>query len=1305
MFSRSNPVRSHQSVWRPLWIAALLCLAPSAGAQTSAVVLSSPADGARVNGTVILRAAATVDVTSVTFSFSGPTVIPPVTATTRPFSWDWNTTGLSGTYVVTVAPASGAMPPAHSASITVDWGIPANPPQPVAGPSDPGTVAILNTGLELSRTVVAGTVVRIPIRAANPRNREVTYSMVQTQGPAVAWASIDSASGVFRFATAKNDSTAGSFTFAVTVKELTTYTNPTWSSATANVTVQVLPRQNSDGPIIRVIEKNQAVNSQPDYKFLTVEEAIEVVRALNSQLFVDVERLNMGAATPDPTVARAMDPPAPPGLTVNAPTILAQTFPTNGFPYYGSGGNALYKRYRLRPFGDNYAPVTMASCTLSATETVTVNGTPTVFTSEAVVRMSVSNDFENLNYQNPMLDEHIHVMTKVNGASLWSTSAGTYGLQPKPLITIQGTVDLSCEFMKNNNALFSTSPSATNRIPDTIRVEYRANDVPISPACDPFVAYTWDTTTLASVLSPQVPTDVIALTAHVVHASSTDPSFDARWFDHRWHPRQLCVAVVGIDNDTSRIPAAPFSYESRETSNRFDSFAYGGNLPSPSGLASTFPTSPTLIPPASNPNDMLTASNWTLDPLVQATNKLYQPEPHLYRSVNGHPVAAWHIMSRPGSTSEASRLMHDYADFWGGPRGSSSVSPYATYIPSPWDRSWYAIDISGRFLKLWEDGSVTTIAGYVNHVSGNNQPPLLPMYWLFESQIAGLPTYNAAKSYRQNFLDDSKDLVGTFTVTTPLGTNNAAVFNTPNDVAADPNELGVFYVADSGNNRIAKVVLGSHLQGVVTTLVGDPVGSLGAGQVPAAGFADDLDGSANGLVASFNNPYSLAFGLDGKLYVADKGNKAIRRIDVSTLVVDTVLQTHGGVSRTTINAGWSGTAPVMWPTNSALGAGQVPVASAVLDSPTCIRRDSHGYLVFAEDGTRAVRRLNVGGGWVETVCWLGANSNPDWLWLDVDRNQMVGPLNDILIAQAVGFGSNTRFHRIPMEDATRTPTVFLGSAGANTFLTGPATAIVGDAKGHYPWAIAIDDEEPKVITSGYGTVGPIVARRKLSTEPSLTNDVARYTNGEFMMRWGTVRGFPRHSRPAFASLHGLTGHSRLGPSVVNFDDVVTSLGTSGDASIAAFVQGDPNTPGDGGMSGSVLRPEISGRDLVDLTYYIKRQTALGHTGPITIAPTSFETKAPEINNVAIYRVADAYLSPDPDPAYDDLIVTWHTPEPTVGCVALGQMECDYLGRFFDIENQAATVHSSIVRRVKSDRTYTITILARDAAGNMTKRRF
>ncbi len=98
------------------------------------------------------------------------------------------------------------------------------------------------------------------------------------------------------------------------------------------------------------------------------------------------------------------------------------------------------------------------------------------------------------------------------------------------------------------------------------------------------------------------------------------------------------------------------------------------------------------------------------------------------------------------------------------------------------------------------------------------------------------------------------------------GAGAEAQFNAPTDVDVDDN--GVVYVADNANHRIRKITP----DGVVSTVAGD-----------VSGFSD-----GEVATALFKNPSGVSVDGEGNLYVADRLNNRIRKIDMTAGVVSTV---------------------------------------------------------------------------------------------------------------------------------------------------------------------------------------------------------------------------------------------------------------------------------------------------------------------------------------------------------------------------------------------------------------------------------
>lgn len=86
---------------------------------------------------------------------------------------------------------------------------------------------------------------------------------------------------------------------------------------------------------------------------------------------------------------------------------------------------------------------------------------------------------------------------------------------------------------------------------------------------------------------------------------------------------------------------------------------------------------------------------------------------------------------------------------------------------------------------------------------------------------------------------------------------------------------GSLYVADSLNHRIRRIDFANDR---ITTIAG----------TGEAGFSGD---GGPALDAKLNNPRDLEFGPDGRLYVADTDNNAVRAIDLASGIVTTVAGT------------------------------------------------------------------------------------------------------------------------------------------------------------------------------------------------------------------------------------------------------------------------------------------------------------------------------------------------------------------------------------------------------------------------------
>src|SRR5689334_19634275 len=116
---------------------------------------------------------------------------------------------------------------------------------------------------------------------------------------------------------------------------------------------------------------------------------------------------------------------------------------------------------------------------------------------------------------------------------------------------------------------------------------------------------------------------------------------------------------------------------------------------------------------------------------------------------------------------------------------------------------------------------------------------------------------------------------------------------------------------------------------------------VGAGQ---KGYSGD---GGPALEASLNEPYEIRFDRDGNIFFAEMQNHVVRRVDAQTRIITTVAGT--GV------AGFSGDGG--------------PAAKAQLRQPHSIAFDAEGKLLICDIGNHRIRRVDLKSGTIET--WSG----------------------------------------------------------------------------------------------------------------------------------------------------------------------------------------------------------------------------------------------------------------------------------------------------------------------------------------------
>ena len=159
------------------------------------------------------------------------------------------------------------------------------------------------------------------------------------------------------------------------------------------------------------------------------------------------------------------------------------------------------------------------------------------------------------------------------------------------------------------------------------------------------------------------------------------------------------------------------------------------------------------------------------------------------------------------------------------------------------------------------------------------------------------------------------------------GAATSAQLNIPAGLAVDG--AGNLYIADFSNNRVRKVTSG----GIITTLAGNGL----------AGYSGDGGAAAN---AQLTTPAGVATDSSGNVYIADRGNNAVRVVNSSGII-----STAAGNGL----AGYSGDGG--------------PAVSAMVGNPTGLAVDASGNL-YISDGSVRVRKV-YSSGFINTIAGNG----------------------------------------------------------------------------------------------------------------------------------------------------------------------------------------------------------------------------------------------------------------------------------------------------------------------------------------------
>jgi sugar lactone lactonase YvrE len=150
----------------------------------------------------------------------------------------------------------------------------------------------------------------------------------------------------------------------------------------------------------------------------------------------------------------------------------------------------------------------------------------------------------------------------------------------------------------------------------------------------------------------------------------------------------------------------------------------------------------------------------------------------------------------------------------------------------------------------------------------------------------------------------------------------------PTDVAVD--EAGDVYVTDYGNSRIRKITS----SGIISTVAGN--GTIGVAGDGGPAYA-----------AQLHDPAGIAVDADGNLYIADKYNYRVRKIDRQGVIMTVAGNGY---------AGWEGDRGV--------------ATNARLNNPAGVTIDADGNLYIADRGNHCIRKVTPKG-IITTIAGIG----------------------------------------------------------------------------------------------------------------------------------------------------------------------------------------------------------------------------------------------------------------------------------------------------------------------------------------------
>jgi len=316
----------------------------------------------------------------------------------------------------------------------------------------------------------------------------------------------------------------------------------------------------------------------------------------------------------------------------------------------------------------------------------------------------------------------------------------------------------------------------------------------------------------------------------------------------------------------------------------------------------------------------------------------------------------------------------------------------------------YVVDtFNQRIRKISSvDQKVTTVAGEINVQNirkdfyGDGGPAtqaLLSNPWAVALDKQGNLYIADADNHRIRKVDTT----GTITTIAGNGRQGSAgdggvalnaELNYPDGVAIDG--FGNLYIADVGNSIIRKV----DTMGVITRV---------AGTTGQAGFSGD---GGRAIEAKLNNPKRVSVTSTGIIYVIDKGNDRIRKIDINGIITTVVGNGKG------------------------YGGDNGSATSALLNSPSDLAIDGRGNLFIADTENHRIRKVDAATNNITTIAGMlkgygGDNGPATSAQLNYPDSVTVDRYGDLYIA-------DTDNHRVRKIEGAASPSASGGVSVGKT---------------------------------------------------------------------------------------------------------------------------------------------------------------------------------------------------------------------------------------------------------------------------------